>query len=169
MPSLEQARHRLAHEVKAYLSAAAYLYVCLGAVLIYRWTLVGAHGAGALHFGTAAIKAAVLAKFLLLGEAARLGERMRPTSLLLAVLHRSLALLAVLVVLSLIEEAVVGLIHGDSAEHALEAFGAGRWQEIAASCLLLWLVLMPYVAFQRLRGLMDDDAWTRFLRNGNSG
>jgi hypothetical protein len=142
---------------------ALYLYVCLGAILLYRAAILGEHRFGAVPYGTAAIKALVLAKFVLLGEAARLGERMAPRGLVAAIAQRSILFVALLAGLTLVEEVVVGLVHGEAALASLSAFVTGRWAEIGASSLLLWLVLIPYAATQHLRAAMGEEAWRRLM------
>jgi hypothetical protein len=160
---------RIRHELRSYAGIVAYLYVCLAAILLYRAAVTGEHRYGAVLYGTAMVKALVLGKFLMLGQAARLGERLRPRSAVLSVLHRSAVSLLVLVALSLLEEVVAGLIHGRGAEASLAGFIRGRGVEVVASCLLLWLVLVPYVAAQHVRAGIGDDAWRRLLRTGSSG
>ncbi|MBR0671366.1 hypothetical protein [Neoroseomonas soli] len=156
-------RTRLAHELKAFAGLSLYLYVCLGAILLYRAAVAGEHRYGALPYGTAAIKALVLAKFVLIGEAARLGERLQSRRLAVAVLQRSVLFLLLLVALTAVEDVVAGQLHGRSAGQALAETLAGRQWEIAASCLLLWLVLLPYIAMQHLRAAMGADAWRRIV------
>lgn len=169
MVTRAEVRERLTHELVAYGTTAAYLYVCLGSILLYRAAVLGEHMGGALPYGTAAVKALVLAKFFLVGQAAGLGERMRPRSLVFAIVHRAALFLALLAALTLVEEAVVGLVHGESVAAALRSFGAGRWPEVAASCLLLWLVLLPLVAAQELRAALGHALWKQVLRTGSSG
>ena len=162
-------RSRVTRELKAYVGLSLYLYVCLGAILLYRAAILGEHRYGVVPYGTGIIKALVLAKFVMLGEAARLGERWRPRRLVVAVLLRSALFLLLLVALSGVEEVVAGLIHGHSAGQALAEDVTGRQWEIAASCLLLWLVLLPYVGLQHLRAAMGREEWRRLVFGRNDG
>ena len=162
-------RSRVTRELKAYAGLCLYLYVCVGAILLYRAAILGEHRYGVVPYGTGVIKALVLAKFVMLGQAARLGERWRPRSLVLAVLLRSALFLLLLIVLSGVEEVVTGMIHGRSAEQALAEDVTGRQWEIAASCLLLWLVLLPYLGLQHLRAAMGTEEWRRLLLGRRTG
>ena len=52
---------------------SAYLYVCFGALRLYKATLSSGTGVHTLSIGTAGGKALTMGKFLLIGEAARVG------------------------------------------------------------------------------------------------
>ena len=52
-----------------------YLYVCFGAMLLYKMAILHAAGIDYAPYGLAAVKALILGKFMLLGRAARLGDR----------------------------------------------------------------------------------------------
>ena len=75
--------------MKTYAGLAVYLYICFGAILLYKAAVLGEHGIGYTPYGLAAIKALVLAKFMLLGHAARIGERHGSGSLVLATFRAS--------------------------------------------------------------------------------
>jgi hypothetical protein len=154
---------RLMREIRLYLGIAAYLWLCFGVVFLYRAALLEEHGLTAWHFGLAAAKALVLAKFILVLQQLRLGDRHRGQPLAIAVLLRSLLFLAALLALSLLEEVILGIIHGKGAAAALQAFAAGRVAELAASALILWMVLLPYLAFRGLGEALGEDALKRLL------
>lgn len=154
---------RLMRELRLYAGIALYLWLCFGAVFLYRAALLQEHGLTTWHFGLAAAKALVLAKFILVLHQLRLGERHGEQPLAVAVLLRSLLFLVALMVLSLLEEVILGVIHGKGAAAALEAFAAGRVTELAASALILWMVLLPYLAFRGLGEVMGEDALKRLL------
>jgi hypothetical protein len=67
--------HKLAHEMKVYAGISLYLYVCFGAILLYKMSVLEAHDLSYAPYGLAAAKALILGKFLLLGQAIHIGER----------------------------------------------------------------------------------------------
>jgi hypothetical protein len=160
------ARQRLAEEMREYLALSLYLFVCIGAVFLYRAALLEEHGIGGLELGAAAVKALVLAKFAMLGRMAGLGEARTASALVPALLRASLGMMAALVLLTAVEEIVVGLLHHRGPDGALAELVDGRWAEVAASMLLLWLILLPYLAYRRLHQVLDAEAGRRFLRGG---
>ena len=76
------------------LALAAYLYVGLGALLFERTALLHEEGIDYTAWGGAAVKALVLAKFMLLGHALHLGERYRHKPLIWPTLHMALMFLS---------------------------------------------------------------------------
>jgi hypothetical protein len=142
--------HRIGHELKQYAAIALYLYICFGAILLYKASVLHAQGIGYGPYGLAAVKALILGKFMLIGHALKIGERYRHRPLIYPVLYKSLVFLAVLVACSVIEEAVAGAIHGRTVMASLSDIAGGSWSQIAATCLLLWLILLPYFAFRQI-------------------
>src|SRR5712671_3380406 len=66
---------RAMHEVKEFAILAVYLYITLGAVILMKTAVLHSHGIEFAFWGVAAIKAVVLAKFMLIGNALKIGER----------------------------------------------------------------------------------------------
>jgi len=159
-------RERLAEEMREYLALSLYLYACIGAVFLYRAAVLEDHGIGGLEMGAAAVKALVLAKFAMLGRMAGLGEARAASALVPALLRASLGMMAALVLLTAVEEIVVGLLHHRGPGGALAELVDRRWAEVAANVLLLWLILLPYLAYRRLSQMLDAEARRRFLRGG---
>lgn len=156
-------RQRLSHELRQYAVVATYLYIGLGGLLLYKAALLGEHRFGLVPYGTAAVKALVLAKFMMLGHAARLDTPFARHPLAVAVLGNATLFLLLLAVLTVIEEVVVGLLHGQGLGDALRAFAEGRAWEIGASLLLMWLILLPYFAVRQVAGLLGEEGWQRLL------
>lgn len=161
--------HRLLEEIKAYLGLSLYLYVCFTAVLLYKASILEEHGVTYAPYGLAAMKALILGKFILLAQALRVGERgVGHLPLVLRLAYGSVMLLIVLVLLSVVEEAVAGLIHGRTVAQSVGEAVFGAWFEIAASCLLMWLILVPYLAYRMVREALGPEAWRRLL-SGRAG
>jgi hypothetical protein len=102
--------------------------------------------------------------------ARRAGER-----LLVSMLRKSLVLLILLAALTLIEEGVIAMIHGQPLSEAVLGLGGTSPYQIAASLLLMLLILIPYVGFgamadalgvDNLLGLMLQRAGTEIARSG---
>jgi hypothetical protein len=162
-------KQRLRHEIRSYLWTTLYLAICFGAIQAYKAALLTEESVRYSTYGFALVKALVLAKFLMLGEAVNAGRRKAGEPLLVGVLRGSLLLLIVLVALTVVEEVVVGAIHGVPVAQVFdEHVVGGRWAEFLAYCLLIWLFLMPYLAFKHLAELLGPDALGRVLR-GEAG
>jgi len=149
-------RGRLRHELVEYASISVYLYVCFGAVLLYKSAILLAQGVSYAPYGLAAVKALILAKFMLLGRAARLGDRYRDRRVIYVILHKSLLFLLLLFVLSEIEEAVTGILHSRGADTVLAGLGGTLlWQTIATT-LMMWLILIPYITVTEVSAVLGE-------------
>ena len=158
-------RQRLIHEMRSYALTVLYLAICFGAIQAYRAALLTEEQVRYTAYGFALVKAMVLAKFLMLGEAANAARRIEGETLARGVLRGSLLLLLVLFGLTVVEELVVGAVHGAHPRQVFdEHVAGGRWAEFLAHCLLIWLFLMPYLAFKHLAELLGPEAFRRALR-----
>jgi hypothetical protein len=158
-----RAKERLGEEMRAYALTAAYLFVWLSALFLYRTALLRDEGFAPLPFGLAAAKALVLGKFVLLGEAAGAGTRLAAPTLLHRIAWRSLSLLVLLAALTLLEELVVGWVHGHSPAETLAALEARSLLGLGATCLLLLLVLVPFVAAKQVSLALGPGGLRRLL------
>ena len=55
-----------------------------------------------------------------------------------------------LFVLTAIEEVIVGLIHGHTVAESLSEFLGGSLLQVVALCLVMLLILIPYLAFKEV-------------------
>jgi hypothetical protein len=142
--------HKAVHELREYAVISAYLYVCLGALLFLKVAILDGEGISYAPYGTAAIKALLLGKFVLLGRAAGLGERYRKRGAIYVIAHKALAFLILLLVLSVIEEIVVGYVHGKTVTESLSTFLGGSSLQVLAAGFIMLLILVPYFAYGEL-------------------
>ncbi len=161
-------RQRAVHEFREFLFLSAYLYVTLGAVIVMRTGALHAEGIDITPWGSGIVKAMLLAKFMLVGRAMGIGESTSDGPLIWPTLHKTFAFLALLVVLTLVEEAVVGLIHGRSVAASLEELAGPRLLETMAGILIVLVVLFPYFAFHVLDAALGEGRLARmFLGSGS--
>jgi hypothetical protein len=152
--SKPSAGQRVKHELREFAIISVYLLICFSALMFYRYAILDQHGLSTWRFGLAIGKALILGKFILIGKALRVGERRQSSSLAGGVLAKSLLFLIVLIVLSIIEEIIVSLIHHRPFSEGLAERGTPL--QMAASSVVMLLVLIPYFAFQELDELMGD-------------
>ena len=154
---------RLMAELRRYALVSAYLYVCFGAILLYKSAILSEAGQHYLPFGVAAVKALILGKFVLIGEMAGVGSRHGSEGFLPRVARRSLFLLVVLVALTAVEEFVVALIHGRTAGEAASELAALLRPEVLASTLLMLLILVPLVVVTELSRTLGPGGLRRLV------
>jgi hypothetical protein len=161
-----RARERLLHELRKMAFLSLYLFVCFNAVLLYKAAVLSEHGINGWKFGFAAGKALILAKFILLGEAFRVGERRAARTVFLRILVRSLMFLVLLAVLTTIEEWVVVRLHGQDFLQRLAEPGA--LMELLAEGFLLFLILVPYIAVAEIDRALGEGGFRKLLFTKNA-
>jgi hypothetical protein len=82
----------------------------------------------------------------------KIGEGYTDRPLIWPTLYKSFAFIALLVVLTIIEEVVVGLFHHQSVAASLGELTGARLEEFLAGILIVLLVLIPYIAW----GVLDE-------------
>lgn len=167
MPSTT-VKERVGHELREYAITAGYLFVWLSALILYGNAVQGETGLAALPFGVAAAKALVLGKFVLLGHALGAGTRVAAPTLVHRIAWRSISVLVVVIALKVVEEAVVGVVHGRSLGEALAGL-TNRPLETAAGVLLMLLVLIPFVAAKQVSLALGPGGLTGLLGSRREG
>ena len=154
-------KERVRTELRAYAITSLYLYVWLAALLLYKSALLREGGPSYLPLGLAAGKALILGKFVLLGESFGVGSRVGARTLLQRIAWKSVSLFLLLLLLSLVEEFVVGWAHGRSAAQTMAEYEAHLEQ--GATCLLMLLVLVPFVATKQISVALGPGVLRRVL------
>jgi hypothetical protein len=155
-------QQRATHEIKEFLILTVYLYITLGAVIVMKTAVLHTAGIEFAPWGVAIVKAAVLAKFMMVGHAMKIGERYTGP-LIWPTLHKAFAFLLLLVVLTIIEEVVVGLFHHRSIAASLGDLVGSRLEEMLAGYLIMLLVLIPYFAFRVLGEALGEGRLVRMF------
>lgn len=154
---------KLLGEVQELLKISLYMLLCVSALLYFRMSIPSAENIGLWHVGYAIVKALVLAKFIMLGRMLHIGERKRRQPLFYSSLYQTLALSVLLIILLGLEEGVIALVKGhtfrDSADEALRA----SVHLILAQGLVMFLLLLPYVAFLQLNEALGAGNLKRLL------
>jgi cytochrome bd-type quinol oxidase subunit 2 len=158
-PSL---RHRATEELKEFLILSLHLYVCLGAIIIMKSAILKDVGVEFDAWGVAAIKALLLAKFMLIGKAMRLGEN-KSQPLVWPTIYQSLLTLFLLIVLTTLEEILVGELHHRTVSESLTHVAGDRLDIVLATFLIMFLILVPYFAFRNLAEVLGRGVLTRLF------
>lgn len=161
---------KLKNETREFLILAAYLFVCFAAVAYMKYAVLKTQGVDFAPFAFAAIKAAICAKFVLIGRALPIERRFTSCPLVVPTLFRTFAFLVVVAVLMFAEESIVGLFHGRPISVSLAETG-GTNEERIATAVLLFLIFAPYFAFRSLGDVVGESAIYRlfFVDRSRSG
>lgn len=114
-------------------------------------------------FGLAIIKAALCAKFMMIGKAIFPLRVDANRGLIKSIFWHSIAYLGIVLALSFAESGVDGLLHGKSFIEAVSSFGRGDPVYIAALSLMYWLIIWPYLIVLGLNQSIGDQAVNAIL------
>jgi hypothetical protein len=141
---------RARHELKQFLLIAAYLFICFGALILYKTALLRSVGVEFAPMGFALIKALILAKFIMLLEALKIDERFLRFGTPLAVIFQKAAVFTLfLIILTIVEELVVGHIHGKESREILSEMAGGTLPQALSVGLLMFLIMIPFLAVRQ--------------------
>jgi hypothetical protein len=149
-------RERALDEFKAFAVLALYLYVCFGAVLLYKRAVLNSAGIEYEMWGIAVVKAMILAKFMLLARMLHAEQRFRNKPLIWPIGLHALLFLLVLLVLTGLEELIVGAIHHRSIADSLGHVVGPSVLQGGATCIIMFLILVPYSAFTCLGDALGE-------------
>jgi hypothetical protein len=156
-------QQRALHELKEFAILTVYLYITLGAVVMMKTAVLHTEGIVFAPWGVAVVKALVLAKFMLLGNAMKIGNRNTTAPLIWPTLHKAFAFLVLLILMTIIEQGVVGLFHHQSIAASLGELVGPRLEETIAGFLIMLLVLIPFFAFRVLSEALGEGRLERMF------
>ncbi len=162
-PGKPTIRQRAERELVRYLEVSGYLFVAFAVLLFYRNALLSEEGVSGLSLGFAAGKALILGKFLLLGESAGVGSRFRGRRLWVVILQQAILMWILLIVLSVIEEFLVGMAHGQSLSQTLVDYEAHSVVVLFSKSLVLLVVLLPLIATTELSAALGPGVLRKLL------
>jgi hypothetical protein len=161
-------RERARDELRNYALVAGYLFVCFAVLWFYETTWTGGTNVMA-NLAAVAIKALIFGKFILIGEAVGVGKNTRAPHLLGAIVAKSLQFLLLLIVLTIVEEVLVGLHHGSSVGQTLAEFERHSAVQMLAKCLLALFILLPLIAVKELSRTLGPGVLQNLLLKSRAG
>jgi len=152
---------RVTTELREFAILATYLYVCFTALAYLKASILHAQGVDFAPWAFAAIKAAVSAKFMLIGRALHVGEGFKKYPLIIPTLYKSFAFVLLVSALTVLEEITVGYLHGRTIVDAMADIGGGTHDQRIATSIVLLLIFIPFFAFRSLGDIIGDKILVR--------
>lgn len=151
---------RAATELKRYAVITLYLWVLFSVFEIHRFVVLRevhlAYTSG-YRIGFAAINALIIGKFVSTGEALHVGERISVKQLIYAVLFKSAIFAVFVVCFDVLEEIIVGVIHGKSVVASIPRIGGGGLEGVILVGFLVFVVLIPLFLFTEVQKLVGRE------------
>lgn len=161
MPSGATLRARAEKEAKDFAIIAGYLFIVFCALAFLKSAVLESQGVNWTPWGFAAVKALLSAKFIMLGRALHLARGQGKKPLVWQTLYQSLVFLIFVSALNVIEEAIIGRLHGEAFRDTFASIGEGRSEQLIASAFVMFLVFVPFFAFAALNEVMRDKGLVR--------
>lgn len=156
---------KLLEELQKYALISAYLFICFAVILLYQTSM---QDSGAqpptVPWSLALVKALVLGKFILIGDALSIGQRARRHPLLYRIAWKSLAMLIVLILFKALEELIVGWVHGSTTAQVFGEFMEKTWLQHWAPLLLMLLILVPMITASEIYRAVGPKQFHNFLK-----
>ena len=151
MTRKESFKHGLLHEVKKFILFTFYFWIWFYAINLYTSALLEANGMAqalpAYTFLFIALKAAIIAKFLITAELVFPMGLKKKYPLIFSLLAHSLVYLAVVLLLSVLEKGMEGLVHHKGFINSMLAFEHADPKLIAIIAFIYWLIILHCLVY----------------------
>lgn len=158
--SIEQ---RALGEMKKYLVITLYLWVLFALFATYKRVLLQENGISLWNQGYAIVNALIFGKVVLIGQFLNLGNNLRRHALAWAVLGKCVLFTALLMLFHVSEEAIRAWFEGQPLVSAIQSFGGGTWLGLVNYASILYVALLPLLAFQEVSDAIGSDKLWKLL------
>jgi hypothetical protein len=141
---------KIVHEVTEYWINFVYLAVVFFTFTSYRRLILEEYRVTYLHYGVALIEAAVLAKIILLGEAAHIGRKHEDKPLIVPTLHKTIVFGIWVIGFKVVEHMIGGLLRGKGLAGGFHDLISGDGYEILANAVVMISAFVPFFAIKEL-------------------
>src|SRR5277367_4787459 len=141
-------KQKATHELREFAAISLYLAFFFCAVATYSLLLLNQFHVSYFIYGTALINALVIAKVILIGEYAHLGEKHETKPLFQAALYKAFLFGLLVFAFHIVEEVIKVLWHR---ENMMIAFHKVRMDELLARTVIVFCTFIPLFAFRELK------------------
>jgi len=131
--------------------------------MIYKAVLLRESGIDFFPLSAAAVKALILGKFALIASGLPIRVKSESQAVVFKLAVNTTLLFIVLMTLSILEEFIVGLIHGLSFAAVVTEYQGALLDDNLASALLMLLVLLPAVGVAELSQALGPTKFKKIL------
>ena len=165
----QKVKKRAITELKRFAGIVFYLWVLLSLLQIHRLAVlreVHQTAVSGYRFGFAAINALVLGKVILIAEDLHVGERFSKKRVIHSALFKSAVFAVLLVCFDILEEVIVGVVHGKSVAASVPQLGGGGLEGALIMGIIGFVVLIPFFLYTEMqRVLGKNELYSLMFRN----
>jgi hypothetical protein len=149
-------KQRAYQEMKEYLVISGYLFVVLGSFASYKAVILAENYNSLAPLGLALLNAFALGKVMLVAQHVHFVDRFKEEPLIYPTIFKSAVFAIVLACFRILEEAAIGLYHGESFGKSIATIGGGTLKGILIVTAISAVVLIPFFGFTELRRVFDE-------------
>ncbi|MGN6733796.1 MAG: hypothetical protein ACTHMB_17785 [Candidatus Binatia bacterium] len=150
-------KRAIVHELIEYWINFGYLAFFLVAFTWYRRLILAEYQVRYTNYWFPLIEAAVLAKVIMIGDLLRLGQRMENKPLIVSAFFRTVMFSVWVGIFSVLEETVLGLLHGKGLANGVEEIASRGWYELVSRCVVIFVAFIPFFSFRELERVMGAE------------
>lgn len=143
-------------EFKEFLMIALYLWIFFGMLVEYKRLILAKEQVDFVAHGVALINALALGKIMLIAQAFHPAKWAEEKPLIYPTLLKSAIFAVILGVFKILEDATIGYFRGKSFSESIADLGGGGVRALLAYTAILFLVLIPFVAFGELGRILGE-------------
>jgi hypothetical protein len=155
--STQTTRHvkeRAVTELKRFAVIAFYLWALFSLFEIHKYAVLREVNMASLSgykIGFALVNALIIGKVILIGQVLHVGEQLSEKRLIFSVLFKSAAFALLVLCFDVVEDLIVGLIHGKSLAASIPKLGGGGLEGMLLFCIMAFVVLIPLFLFTEVQ------------------
>ncbi|MBV8569128.1 MAG: hypothetical protein JO319_00815 [Acidobacteriaceae bacterium] len=150
--------------MKEFLVIALYLWVVFALLAVHKTVILGEHHIDFAAHGFALINALALGKVVLVGRKLHLADDLLPNApLIYPAMLKSAVFTVLLAGFKILEDAGLGLYHGQSFSQSIADIGGGTWKGILSISAIMFVVLIPFFAFTELQKIVGEGKLERMF------
>jgi hypothetical protein len=116
-----------------------------------------------MHFNALA-----LAKVVLVAEFFHVGDKLKNRPLIYPIMFKSAVFAVISICFHIIEETIIGVVHGKTLSQSIPNIGGGTLQGILIVGIIMFVVLMPFFAFRKLGRAIGTEQLRSLLFGGET-
>lgn len=156
-------REGLIHEAKKAMALSIYFGTWFCSLTFLAVTSLHERPIPLSIFGIALIKAALSAKFMLIGQAIYPIKVSKNHGILRSLLIQSIFYLMIVLALNYLESGIDGAIHGKNFIDSMAAFGQADPLHVLAMSIVYWLIVWPYLIFSATQIIIGKENFLSLL------
>lgn len=150
-------KDKLVHEWNEMLSVLVFVFPFAISLAVFRRELTHELGGASLRYGLALVNSLVIAKIVLIGEAAGIGKSSQNRPLIFSTIHKAAWFTALYMAFVFVEDLLHGLFHHLSFGDALRQIFVTGGVELLSRAIIVFFAFIPFFALREIRRVLGPD------------